>query len=146
MSRSGRLATSFATVALGLLALAAACGGTTATGPGIVDTGDAAGSDAAEAGSDAPMCVFVQLMAGDTACSGDPDCTLTSVGKICTGSCGCGSTPANMAAATRIGAATAGLQLEACPCAFPGNPRCVMGVCILCGFGPGQPAGCPDGG
>ena len=34
----------------------------------------------------------------------------------------------------------------ACPCPPDGVTRCLQNQCTLCGFGPNQPAGCPDGG
>jgi hypothetical protein len=121
------------------LLVVAACGGSTTTGPGIIGPEDGGGADQV-------ACVDVQIGAADVTCRGDGDCALARTGHVCDGECSCGGTPVNSSAAARAQAQTAGLRLEACPCAFPGNPRCLGGSCALCGFGPNQPAGCPDGG
>jgi len=91
-------------------------------------------------------CVDFELGPSDLECASDGDCNTVRTGTICSGECSCGSTPVNMSGSDRFGSATSGLTLDACPCAFPGEPRCIGGQCAVCGFGPDQPAGCADGG
>jgi hypothetical protein len=129
------------------IALVAACGGKTAQdtgqGAGAGDSGTTTGVKVATGGNG---CVDIEVSAAATSCSADADCTLVRTGQTCSGSCDCGDTPVNGAAAASIEAATADLSLEGCPCAFPGEPRCLGGQCTLCGLGPDQPAGCSDAG
>jgi len=91
-------------------------------------------------------CVDVVVSAAAAACESDSDCELVRTGDVCDGQCSCGDTPVNAAAALAVNAATSSLTLEGCPCAFPGEPRCIAGACTLCSFGPDQPAGCNDSG
>jgi hypothetical protein len=92
-------------------------------------------------------CVNLALEPGDLACKADSDCTETDTGLVCPSGCRCGGTAANLAAAARISAAEPPATGAVCPCPAFGTPRCVGGQCTLCGFGPGQPAGCaPDAG
>jgi hypothetical protein len=84
------------------------------------------------------------LVHSDLSCGSDSDCELVRTGEVCNGQCSCGSTPINAAAAARFQADTASLTLEACPCADPGEARCLGGQCTLCGLGPNQSAGCGE--
>ena len=153
-----------ATVSLGVLALVVvACGGSTAGGGVDASAGDAAfgggdgatssggGADGAGGGDgggsgDGVACVDVDLTAYDRSCKVDPDCTIITAGQYCTGICTCGNATINTAGEARYRAQIAGIPTTACPCAFPGTPRCVQGTCTICTFGPGSPPGCPDGG
>ena len=128
-----------------LVALAVACGGrTTGDGSGSgSDSGSGTGVGTGSSMGSGGKCVSVEITPYDTACSADDDCTLTVSGAVCAGQCGCGSTPVNMAAASRIESQTSGVSLEGCPCVDPGEARCLGGQCTLCGFGPKQP-GCAE--
>jgi hypothetical protein len=95
---------------------------------------------------DASQCIDVDLASYSQSCNEDSDCILVSVGEICSGQCMCGDTPINIDGEGRYAAQTSTLSLDACPCAFPGNARCLASTCVLCGFGPDEPAGCADGG
>jgi hypothetical protein len=99
-----------------------------------------------DAGSDGGQCIDVSIPAGGQACNTASDCNLVRTGLVCSGQCSCGDTPVNNAASSQIQSELAGLTLEACPCAFPGQAECIQGTCTLCGPGPNQPAGCGDGG
>ena len=92
-------------------------------------------------------CVDIDLSTYDTSCQQDSDCADITAGTVCTDSCMCGGAAINTDGLGRYGAAigTIGTSL-ACPCAFEGVVSCVANKCTICGFGPGQPVGCPDGG
>jgi hypothetical protein len=146
------------TAGAALLFLAVACGGSTATGGGQdASTGDGASSSGGDgatssgggdggAGGDGLACVNVDLGTYDRSCKADPDCTIITAGQYCPNICTCGNATINVAGEGRYRAQIAGIPTTACPCAFPGTPRCVQGTCTICTFGPGSPAGCPDGG
>jgi hypothetical protein len=90
--------------------------------------------------------VDLEVASSDVSCGSDQDCALVRTGEVCDGQCACGDTAVNAAAAARFQSDTASLTLEGCPCALPGETRCLGGQCTLCGFGPDQPAGCADAG
>jgi len=93
-------------------------------------------------GRDGASCVDVTLTAADLACATDSDCALAESGQVCTGSCGCGDTPMNSAAAARVAAETASIVTDACPCVAVADPVCTAGQCTR-----GCLGGCPaDGG
>lgn len=148
---------------------AGACGGSTATvdaGASITSDGAAPGdatfdgavpgdatfdgamSSDADSGTsaDGAACVTIDPTSYDRACTGDPDCTTVAAGTICTGGCACSFASIAVRDLPKYKAATAGIKPNACPCAAPGQPRCVQKACTLCTFGPNNPPGCPDGG
>jgi hypothetical protein len=131
--------------------LASACGGKT-FGAGGAEPGEDSGlsPDDSGLGSGATdgslVCVDVDVTASDLSCGSDQDCTLITAGKVCDGQCGCGDTPVNAAAAARYQSETASVTLADCPCAFPGEARCLGGQCTLCGSDPNQPVACGDAG
>jgi hypothetical protein len=91
-------------------------------------------------------CVDLEVVPSDLSCGSDSDCELVRTGQVCSGQCSCGDTPVNTAAGARFQSATASLTLEACPCAFEGEPHCLGGQCMLCGLGSNQPDCNEDGG
>ena len=99
-----------------------------------------------DSGTSRSACVDIEVAPSDVSCGSDSDCTLTLSGHVCDGQCSCGDTPVNAGAAARYQSETASLTFEGCPCADPGEARCLGGQCALCGFGPNQPAGCSDAG
>jgi hypothetical protein len=128
---------------LGMAGLLVACGART------LGASAAPGSDSgvkSEAGSpdDGSTCVDIEVAASDVSCASDSDCTLSLSGRVCDGRCSCGDTPVNATASARFQSQIASLTLEACPCVFPGEARCLGGQCTLCGLGPNAPAGCSD--
>ena len=130
--------------------LASACGGETFDQS--VQSGVQSGADSGVVTTDssapdgAAVCIDFVVNAADHTCASDQDCTLVRSGEICSGQCSCGSTPINASGVARYESDIAPLALEACPCVFPGNARCLAGRCTLCGPGPDQPAGCVDAG
>lgn len=142
-----------------LLALFAACGGTT-TGSQGNDGGtpDAISPDGSfdshtvgtpETGSpppsDAGMCIDIDLSTYDISCTGDSDCISVTAGEICTGGCACGGATINASGSARYQAALNQVQTLGCPCHALGLPACVNKQCTICG-GPNPTPGCPDGG
>jgi hypothetical protein len=135
----------------GLVAgLAPACGGKTFGGEG---PGEDSGVEPSDSGTGigftadgGAACVEVEVASSDLSCKSDQDCTLIRSGNVCNGECSCGDTPVNAAASARVDSETASLTLEACPCAFPGEPRCLAGQCTLCAPGPNGSADCADSG
>jgi hypothetical protein len=141
-----------------LVALAGACGGSTIVA--AIDDGGASsdGTTSSDGGaaSDAPRdtattddgaaCVTVDPASFRHLCAADPDCTIIPTGTLCTGGCACGSASIAASDLPKFTAATAAIHTLACPCEYPGAPRCVQGTCTLCTTGLGGPAGCPDGG
>jgi hypothetical protein len=129
--------------------LAPACGGKTLGGSGgNAEPGDDSGvstdsgiGTGATGGSGAG-CVDLEVAPSDLSCESDQDCELVRTGQICNGQCSCGDTPVNAAAGERFQTDTASLTLEACPCADPGEARCLGGQCTLCAAGSTEPAGC----
>jgi hypothetical protein len=107
------------------------------------EAGQDSGTSSTVVGS---ACVDIEVAPADVSCNSDSDCELGLTGHVCEGQCDCGDTPLNAAAAERNQSKTASLIFEGCPCADPGEPRCLGGQCTLCGFGPNEPAGCSDAG
>jgi hypothetical protein len=110
-----------------------ACGGKT-VGRGSADDGGS--------------CVNVDLSSYDQSCERASDCVFIQSGEVCSGQCRCGNSVVNASAEARYRSAIAGVNVKttACFCIDRGPPRCVQNHCTLCGSGPGQPAGCGDGG
>jgi hypothetical protein len=136
--------------ALLMAGLPSACGGkafTVGAEPGE-DSGSSTGDSGGWTGTNdgGSSCVDVTITPSDVSCGSDQDCDLIRSGEVCNGQCSCGDTPVNAAAASRFQTETASLKLASCPCAFPGEPRCLAGQCTLCGVGSNQPAGCADSG
>lgn len=104
--------------------------------------GQDSGTSSTEGGS---ACVDIDVAPADISCGSDSDCVLTLTGHVCDRECNCGDTPVNAGAAARYRSETASLTFEGCPCADPGEARCLGGQCALCGLGPNQPAGCGEG-
>jgi hypothetical protein len=119
-----------------------ACGGKTLGG--TVGSGDDSGTGATDGGG--VGCVDLEVLPSDLSCGSDSDCELVRTGKVCNGQCSCGDTPVNAAAGARFQTDTASLTLEACPCGFGGDARCLGGQCALCALGSTEPAGCGDSG
>ncbi len=115
---------------------------TTADGDGAITTAD---GDSAISPVDGGRCVAIDVAPSDLSCGSDRDCTIVRSGEVCSGQCSCGNTPVNAGAAARVQSETASLTLVACPCAYPGEPRCLCGQCTRW-LGPDQPAGCDDAG
>ena len=120
-------------------------------GTGVAEAGERdSGVKAADSGADTgttdsrSKCVDFEPTPSDLACGSDQDCALVRSGEVCKGQCSCGDTPVNAGAAARFASDTAPLDLASCPCAFPGEARCLAGQCALCGPGSDQPAGCAD--
>ncbi len=90
-------------------------------------------------------CVNIDLSTYDQSCSLDGDCILVAAGNLCPGACGCPASPINVKEQARYEAAVAPAHLLACPCAYPGSPRCVQNKCTLCTPNSTEP-GCFDGG
>jgi hypothetical protein len=130
---------------LGMAGLLVACGGTT-FGESSAPGSDSGVSSEAGAHDDGSACVDIEVTPSDVSCATDSDCTLSLSGRVCAGRCSCGDTPMNATASARFESQIASLALEACPCAFPGEARCLGGQCTLCGLGPNAPAGCNDAG
>jgi hypothetical protein len=106
----------------------------------------ACGTAVVDAGSDGQVCVNVDLSTYDTSCQTSSDCADITSGILCTGSCACGGSAINSAGLARYQSAVASLgSATACPCPAEGVVACVDSKCTVCGFGPNQPAGCPDG-
>ena len=131
--------------------LGAGCGGNafSAAAPSGKDSGPQTADSGAEAGTtdSGAACVDFEATAADLVCEQDQDCTVVRTGQVCQGGCACGDTPVNAGAAARFVSDTATLNLESCPCAFDGEPRCLAGQCTLCGLDiTNQPAGCSDSG
>lgn len=95
--------------------------------------------------SEGGSCVDIDLSTYDQSCSVDGDCILIAAGHLCPGACGCPAAPINAKEQARYEAAVAPAHLLACPCAFPGSPRCVQNKCTLCTPNSTEP-GCSDGG
>jgi len=96
---------------------------------------------------DSGVCVDVDPTTFDRSCKADTDCIDVTTGVLCTGQCACGGTPINVDGQATYDAEVAPLGTgTACPCPPDGVTRCLQNQCTLCGFGPNQPAGCPDGG
>jgi len=141
--------------ALVIVGLTAACGGKTGEGgatksetsadSGVRTTDSGLGTRTVDSAS---ACAELDVAPSDLSCGTDQDCALVRIGEVCSGQCdlGCGGTPVNVAAATRFRSDTASLTLEACPCNFPGEARCLGGQCTLCALGPNQLAACGDAG
>ena len=105
------------------------------------------GSVTVDAGvGEAGVCVDIELSTYDQSCKLDTDCTEVTSGVLCTDQCECGGSVINVDGEARYNAAVAPIHGAACPCQSDGNARCVQDHCTLCGFGPNQPPGCPDGG
>ena len=113
-----------------------------------VDTGtsDGAGREVDTGTSDGGSCVDLVVTPSDVSCGSNSDCTLMNTGEVCGGQCLCGDTPVNTTASARFQSQIASLTFRECPCASPGEARCLGGQCTRCGFGPGDPAGCYDAG
>jgi hypothetical protein len=121
--------------------LVVACGGRTLGGN--AEPGNDSGTRTTDSGAG---CVSLEVLVSDLLCGSDQDCALVRTGEVCNGQCSCGDTPVNAAAGARFQSETASLTLEACPCADPGEARCLGGQCTLCGLGPDQPVGCNEDG
>ncbi len=124
-----------------MMGFVVACGGETRGGN--AERGNDSGTGTTDSGA---ACVDLEIVPSDVSCGSDQDCELVRTGEVCNGQCSCGDTPVNAAAGARFQSETASLTLEACPCADPGEARCLGGQCTLCGFGPDQLAGCGDAG
>ena len=94
----------------------------------------------------ATSCVTIDPATYDATCTADTDCMLVPTGQLCTGGCDCGATALAAKERARYDAAVSPVKLLACPCAYPGAPRCVQGTCKLCPPGPNAEGGCPDAG
>ena len=121
--------------------LVGGCGAKTLAGN--AEPGRDSGTSRTAGGS---VCVDIEVASPDVSCGNDSDCTLSLSGHLCNGQCSCGDTPVNAGAAARYRSETESLTFEACPCADPGEARCLGGQCARCGLGPNQPAGCSDTG
>ena len=126
-------------------AVGGGCGGSTVSGTDAGGGGDGA-TPPEDASSDGRVCVTLDPLTFNQRCTQDSECTLVTTGQLCTGGCDCGGTAINKSDVAKYNAETAGVQLLACPCAFPGETRCVHSACTLCTFGPNAPPGCPDAG
>ncbi|HEY3817430.1 MAG TPA: hypothetical protein VGL81_09680 [Polyangiaceae bacterium] len=101
-----------------------------------------------DAGPDAAVCVDVDLSTYDQSCQTSDDCIGITAGVLCPGSCECGGAAVNISEQLRYQTTIAelGMSVGGCPCPAPGPIGCVQNKCTVCGYGAGQPAGCPDGG
>lgn len=138
-------------VPLVMAGFAVACGGRTLGESGVEPGGDSGvvtdsgiGTGATDGGG--AGCVDLEVAPSDLSCGSDSDCELVGTGEVCNGQCSCGDTPVNAAAGARFQSETASLTLEGCPCADPGEARCLGGQCTLCALGSTEPAGCGDSG
>ena len=118
------------------------------SGAGTTDGGESDGSvDTIDATEDAgKACVDIDLSTYDTLCVENIDCITIQSGEVCSGSCDCGGSPVSASEQARYDRATSGIVFAACPCASGGLLECIAGTCVICGYGPNQPAGCPDAG
>jgi len=91
-------------------------------------------------------CVDIVLSTYDQSCNQASDCMTIQAGEVCNGDCACGGSPVNISGQARYDQAVSGIRFEGCPCPASPPPACIAGTCVSCGFGPGQPAGCPDAG
>jgi hypothetical protein len=91
-------------------------------------------------------CVDIDLSTYDRSCNVASDCIEINSGVLCPGACMCGGSTINKSGQARYDAAISSIQTTACPCPAQSPPACVNGQCTVCGFGPNQPPGCPDGG
>jgi hypothetical protein len=124
------------------VALAGACGGKVDGSGGGAD----AGTDVVVfTEPDGARCVSLPLSTFDRSCASSSDCISISTGTICTDSCACGGSAVNASGEARYQAAISELDLRACPCVALGQPACVGGMCMMCGFDSDDPA-CNDGG
>jgi hypothetical protein len=139
-----------------LVVVAVGCSGSVATVDGDgggqgADGGGADGraSDAADTHdgavfiSDGAACITIDPSSAEVSCSGDSDCKEFPGGTICSGGCACSGTAINTASYAKYVDELKSITTLACPCHAAGQPRCVQGACILCGYGA---PGCPDGG
>jgi hypothetical protein len=100
---------------------------------------------AVDAGSDAGLCVNVDLSTYDTSCTKDSDCFQITAGELCAPPCLCGGAAINVSGEPRYNAAIAPLLNTLggcdCPVAFP--VTCFQNTCQVC-----SPSGvpCADGG
>jgi hypothetical protein len=106
----------------------------------------ACGTTTVDAGLDGPACVNVDLSTYDQSCQTSSDCADITSGEICAGSCECGGSAINNSGLARYQATIAALGTSSeCPCPADGALACIQNKCTICGFGPNQPQGCPDG-
>ncbi len=106
----------------------------------------ACGTQVADAAADGAVCVDVDLATYDQSCQTSSDCADITAGMLCTGSCECGGSAINNSGLARYQATIASLgSTGACPCPADGTLACIQNKCTVCGFGPNQPNGCPDG-
>ncbi len=113
---------------------------------GLLSDPPACGSTVVDAGQDGSACVDVDLATYDQSCQSASDCMGITAGVLCPRACTCGGAAVNVAERLRYQTTVARLGTLACPCAAPAPIACVQNRCTVCGFGPNQPAGCPDGG
>ena len=91
-------------------------------------------------------CVDIDLSTYDTSCVENIDCISIQSGEVCSGNCACGGSPVSASEQARYEQATGGIVFADCPCVSGGLLECIAGTCVICGYGPNQPAGCPDAG
>ena len=112
-------------------------------------------SPGADAGApDARVCIDIDPTSFDQTCKGDSDCFEVTGGTFCGNGpwCMCGGASINVDDQSRYEAALADLRSRITPgpggcfCPYLGSPRCVHGLCTLCGGPGGANPGCPDGG
>ena len=94
----------------------------------------------------AQACVDIDLSTYDTSCVENIDCITIQSGEVCSGSCDCGGSPVSASEQARYDQATSGIVFAGCPCPSGGLLECIAGTCVICGYGPNRPAGCPDAG
>jgi hypothetical protein len=109
---------------------------------------------APDASSDANACVTIGPAGYDETCASDDDCVAVQAGDICTtgGSCLCPAASINASGSASYDAMVQQALMNApptnppwCSCPSFGAPKCLGGMCTLCG-GASQHPGCPDGG
>jgi hypothetical protein len=104
------------------------------------------GGSSFEGGEEGGACVNIDPAAYGQSCKKSSDCVAITSGSICDGSCLCGGSTINKSSEAAYEAAISGIHPGECECPAEGQPTCVEGMCVVCGFGSKMPSGCPDGG
>jgi hypothetical protein len=116
--------------------------------------GDAGVTSTPDASADASECMAIGPAGFDEACGSDTDCVAVQAGEICSNgeSCICLAasidTSGEASYDSMVQQALMNVPPSAhpgCSCPYFGAPKCLGGMCTLCG-GASQHAGCPDGG
>ncbi len=116
--------------------------------------GDASVTPTPDASDDASSCVQIDPAGYDEMCATDTDCVAVQEGDICANgqSCICLAGSINTSGSASYDAMVQQALMNVspsgppgCSCPYFGAPRCLEGMCTLCGGASGQ-AGCPDGG